>query len=322
MEPIDRRALARELVRAIRGGRSRQAFARRIGVSANAVYAWESGVREPPAAILFVAAERTGIDVIASLRRLLGAEAFEGLSAEDPALPGRVVRALKGTRKGSELAQRAGVDRSALSRWISGSASPRLADLLAVVDAAGSRTVDFVSLFAEPDALPSLGASWGRLKAARRLAAEHPWALALLVAFDLDAIRDAPTHPPGFIGAFVGLGLEDEQGCLSLLAEAGLVHREGERWEQHPYPPVALLAPEAQRTARAWAARTAAERIRAAAEGTFGFIVFAASQADHDRLLALHKAYAEAVKSIALNPTGNDRVYVANAHLFPLGKAP
>jgi hypothetical protein len=117
----------------------------------------------------------------------------------------------------------------------------------------------------------------------------------------------------------VGLGAEDEQRCLGLHAEAGLVHCEGSRWEQHPYPPVALLAPEAQRAARAWAARTASERISAAAEGTFGFIVFAASLADHERLAALHRAYVEAVKAIALNPSGNDRVYVANTHLFPLG---
>lgn len=320
MEPIDPHALARELMRALRGTRSRQAFARRLGVSANAIYTWETGHREPPATMLFLGAERTGIDAVASLKRLLGADHFDGFTAADPALPGRVVRVLKGTQKGSELARRAGVDRSALSRWTTGAASPRLADLLAVVAAAGSRTVDFVSLFADPNELPSLGTLWGRLRAARRLATEHPWALGLLVSFDLDAVRDAPTHPPGFLGAFVGLGVEDEQRCLGLLAEAGLVHHEGERWEPHPYPPVALLAPEAQRAARAWAARTASERIGAAAEGQFGFIVFAASLADHERLLTLQRTYMEAVKAIALNPTGNDRVYVANTHLFPLGR--
>lgn len=321
LQGIDHGALARELTRVLRGDRSREAFARRLGVSANAIYAWETGRRIPVADLLFRSAERTGVDVLASLRRFLGARALPaGLGPEDPRLCAALLGALKGSERVVEIARRAGVERTALSRWLSGAALPRLPDLLAVVEACGSRLVDFVALFVEPGELPSLGLAWARVRAARRLVGEHPWALAMLVALELELLKQAPEHPPGFIGATVGLDPEAEQRCLSLLQEAGLVSREGERWVPAPIPPVALLSPEAQRAARAWAAREAAGRIAAQEDGTFGFIAFSASHEDYQRLLKLHREYAEAVVAIALHPTGHEAVFVLNAHLFPLAR--
>src|SRR5262245_34102929 len=64
-------AIARDLVRALRGGRSQVAFARRLGFRSNAVYTWESGRRWPAASVFLDAAERVGIDVRLGLRGFL-----------------------------------------------------------------------------------------------------------------------------------------------------------------------------------------------------------------------------------------------------------
>jgi DNA-binding transcriptional regulator YiaG len=41
-------SLSSELVRALRGRRSQQAFSRRLGYSANVLYTWEKGGASPP----------------------------------------------------------------------------------------------------------------------------------------------------------------------------------------------------------------------------------------------------------------------------------
>jgi len=322
VDDLDTVSLSRELMRALRGQRSREAFARRLKVSANAVYAWESGRRIPPSDLLFLAAERTGVDVMSSLRRFLGSETkLGGVTPGDRRLPGRILAALRGGEQIIALARRAAVERCALSRWLSGRAVPRLPDFLAVVEAAGSRAVDLVALFADPEGLPSLSTLWSRVRRTRRLVSDHPWAMPLLMAFDLASVAEAPAHPPGFLGGLLGLDLEAEERCLALLATEGLIAREGERWVQLPRPAVALLSPAARRAARVWAAQAAAGQIGSEGEGDFGFIVFTASHADYARLQALQRSYLEAVRDVALRPEGHDRLLVLNAHLFPLAPA-
>lgn len=319
MDDLDTVSLSRELMRALRGQRSREAFARRLKVSANAVYAWESGRRIPAADLFFLAAERSGLDVMASLRRFLGSRAtLDGVRPSDRGLPGRVLAVLRGGEQIVALARRASVERCALSRWLSGRAVPRLPDFLAVVEAAGSRAVDLVALFADPEALPSLSTLWTRVRRTRRLVSDHPWAMPLLMVFDLASVAEAPAHPPGFLGGLLGLDLEAEERCLGLLESEGLISREGARWVPLPRPAVALLSPAARRAARVWAAQAAAGQIGADGEGDFGFIMFAASRADHARLQAIQRSYLEAVRDVALRPEGHELLLVMNAHLFPL----
>ena len=320
VDDLDTVSLSRELMRALRGRRSREAFARRLKVSANSVYAWESGRRIPPADLLFLAGERTGLDVLTALRRFLGARAtLDGLSPADRRLPGQVLAALRGGEQLVALARRAQVERCALSRWLSGRAVPRLPDFLSVVEAAGSRAVDLVALFADPERLPSLSTVWTRVRRTRQLVSEHPWAMPLLMVFDLASVAEAATHPPGFLGGLLGLDLGTEQRCLELLESEGLIAREGERWVQLPRPAVVLQSPTARRAARVWSAQAAAGQIDAEGDGDFGFILFAASRADHARLVALQRAYLEAVRDVALRAQGGELLLVMNAHLFPLG---
>ncbi|HVZ32321.1 MAG TPA: helix-turn-helix transcriptional regulator, partial [Polyangiaceae bacterium] len=48
--------LARDFIRALRGGRSQAALSRRLGFRTNVLYAWESGRRWPTAAVVLLAA--------------------------------------------------------------------------------------------------------------------------------------------------------------------------------------------------------------------------------------------------------------------------
>lgn len=316
MEPVDTDVLACELVRALRAGRSREAFARRVGVSASAVYAWETGRRAPSADLLFRAAARLGVDVPAALRGFLGAAPawLEQVGPEDPSFPGRLVDALRGDGRVAAFAAHLGVPRFAISRWTGGSAVPRLSALLAATTFGAWRLVDFVALFTDPEELPALARVTAQLRAARRVIAGHPWAGAILTA--LEAGGTAP------LSERIGVPPEEAALCLPLLHEAGLVRPVGEGWELVRGPPVELRTPAARRAARSWGAHIAAERIEHGAPGLYNFTLFTASAADRERLEGLHRAYVEALRAVALAPSGGECVLVANVHLFDLGHKP
>src|SRR5262249_41656205 len=139
MAELDTAALGAEWLRALRGRRSREAFARRLGCSANAVYAWETGRREPPATVLVDALRVNGHDLAALLDGLMP---HRVAPPEPGASPGRIVAALTVFHSHRELSRRAKVSPFALSRWVNGRAEPRLAELLAVIQATTLRLLD------------------------------------------------------------------------------------------------------------------------------------------------------------------------------------
>src|SRR5689334_6815786 len=60
---MDHEALAKELIRALRGRRSQVALSRRLKHRSNVLYAWEAGLRAPTAAGFLGLAKRVGIDI-------------------------------------------------------------------------------------------------------------------------------------------------------------------------------------------------------------------------------------------------------------------
>ena len=67
--------VARQLIRAIRGHRSQEAFSRRLGYSSNPVADWEAGRRYPTAAETLRACRLAQIDVAAAFQRFSAQEA-------------------------------------------------------------------------------------------------------------------------------------------------------------------------------------------------------------------------------------------------------
>ena len=118
--------VARQLVRALRGARSQQAFSRRLGYRSNPVAEWEAGRRFPTAAEILRACRVVGVNVEAAFA------AFPpGTSPTD--LP-RWLDGLRGDRPLASVARDLGRSRFAVARWLSGEAEPRLPDFLALVD--------------------------------------------------------------------------------------------------------------------------------------------------------------------------------------------
>lgn len=298
---MDHAKLASELLKALRGKRSQSAFSRWLGYSSNVQYLWESGRAYPRAARFFDIAARTGRPAAGALQQLYP-RLPPGLARIDLARREGVAALLgdlKGNRSVLELARATGLSRFSLGRWLAGAAEPRLPDFLRLIDAMSLRLLDFISGLVDPAGLPSAAHGWRRLEAARRAAYDSPWSHAVLRALELTAYRKLPEHVPGWIAARVGLSLEQEEQSLKLLRETGQIRRRRGRFEVLETGLVDTRPnPEAARRLREFWAAQAAERVKAQPSAAFAYNLFSVSNADLERIRALHRAYFRELRAI------------------------
>jgi transcriptional regulator with XRE-family HTH domain len=318
---LDYEAMARDLMRALRGTRSQVAFARRLGYRSNAVYTWESGRRWPPASVFLGAAHRAGVDVAPALRGFLRTE--PAWLAEDPAPSpawvGRLLTELRGATPIGQLAQRAGRSRFAVSRWLQGQSEPRLPDLLRVIEASSLRVLEFVSLFADPASMGSTRAAWERLGAARTLAWSSPWAQAVLLALELVPYRALPRHDDAWLADRLGIDVARVQQAVSLLLEAGQVVPDGAHYAPVEVPTLDVRSPAIGRDLKRFWADVARERLASGAPGTFSYNLVAVSEADLVALDEMLRAQYRAIRARVADSAPAERLALVQLQLVPLG---
>jgi len=318
---LDYDQTAREVVIAIRAHRSQTALSRRLGFRSNVVYTWESGRRWPTGSQLLYACHRTGVDVHAALVAFIG-RAPPWLDAEEPWSPDVVaalLRDLQGATSVTDLARRCGRARTRASRWLSGDTEPRLPDLLRLIEAASSRTVDFVAVLVDPLLVPSIAPLWRRLEARRKGAGAFPWTQAVLRALELDEYVALKSHVPGWIAERLGISLEEEEHCLFFLRDTGQITAVGGQLRSEAFAVDTRRTPEVGRKLKAHWARVAASRVEEGASGQFSYNVFTVSRADFERIREAHLGYFHALRSIVAESEPPEVVAVANVQLFALG---
>lgn len=319
---MDFEDLASEFLRELRGERSQVAWSRRLGYRSNIAYPWETGRRFPSASETLRAIERSGGRLREGLTQFYGREPtwFDEVDL-DPTSPEAVVRLiddLRGTRTITEIAQSAGINRHAMSRWASGRTQPRLPDLLRVIHAASVRLGDFLAAFVDPLRLPTLAPIWRQLEARREGAARHPWTQALLRVIELDAYRLLDQHDDRWVAAQLGLDEALVTEGFEFLLRSGQVARVQGRFEGAGLAVDTRRQPELGRALKAHWTDVAAQRIRAGAPGQFSYNVFSVSHDDFERIRVLHLKYFHALRSIVADSQRSDRVVIANVQLFEL----
>ena len=190
--------IAAELIRAVRGKRSQTALSRRLGYKTNVVYIWEAQKGAPTASGFFRLLHRLKLEpeerLVAFYReRPDWLNRVELCSVEGPAA---LLNDLKGKRTLVETASAMSASRSALARWLSGEAEPRLPDFLEAIEVTSLRLLDFIAAFVDPALLPCMRAAWHRLQEARRAAYEMPWSHAVLRVLELETYKKLKAHKP------------------------------------------------------------------------------------------------------------------------------
>ena len=183
--------IARELIRAVRGRRSQEQLSRRLGYRSNPVSEWEGGRRWPTASEFLRVCVVCGIEV-APLAATFHPPSAPALGVADDKGVAAWLTALRGNATVVDVARRIGVSRSAVSRWMSGAARPRLPAFLALIDACTGRLADFVDAMGLVDRVPSVALVHRQSVQARRLLFEHPWAVAVWACLQ----TPSPPIPP------------------------------------------------------------------------------------------------------------------------------
>ena len=308
--------VARQFLRALRGKRSQRAFARKLGYRGNPLTDWEHGRSYPTAREALRAAASAKVDVRAALARFAPGVAL-AFDADGPQL-GPWLAALAERTTVAALAERSGLSRFAIGRWLSGQRQPRLPDFFRLVDAITARVPELVAELVPIASVPALVARYERTESARRLAFEEPWTEVILRVLESPPYRALPAHVDGYVAARLGISRELEQRALARLSEAGLIRWDGTRYgELRPLTVDTHGTPEAQRALRQHWAKVAAERmLHQGPADLFGYNVFAVSSRDYAAISERLRATFTEIRSIVAASEPADQIGLLNLQLI------
>lgn len=291
----------------------------------NVLYTWESGRRWPTAATFFRLAQVSRIAVTAGLADFLGSpppELSVGADYSSPTTVARLLDFLRGSASIVALARRVGMHRVSVSRFLKGTAEPRLPDLLRLVEASSLRLLDFVAVFASPAALPEARSAWQVLEAQRRVAYELPWSHAVLRALELESYRRLASHRDGWIARRLSISRDEERDCLRALSESRLIERRRRRWVACNVLTVDTRRnPEAGRAVKGhWAdvGRRRLPLLEPNESDLFSYNLFTISERDWERVRELHVAYYQDLRRVIEASKPAERVVLANLQLLRL----
>lgn len=321
--PLDYGTVAVELLRALRGSRSRAEFSRRMGYRSNVAHRWETQRSWPTAARYLQLQRRQQPGGACCFERFFqrapswlsehSAESREGVAA--------FLRELKGKAPLGELAELGGFSRYRVSRWLSGLTQPSLPEFLCFVEVASRRLVDFVTLCADPARLPSIASRWRALGAARAAAYQRPWSHAVLRALEIEPQPQTAPAQLAWLAARLGVDATTIQAGLEALRAAGQVSKR--RGHFVIGDQLAINTSQDRELARkvkvAWT-RTALERLERGSAGNFGYSLFAISRRDVRRLRDLHLEYVRAMQDLIARSRPSECVVLYCSQLLDLAE--
>ncbi len=307
--------IAQQVLRALRGRRSQVAFSRRLGFASNVAAEWESGRRVPTAVTALRAAQRVGIDVLARLRAFRPSTGGS-LRRLDAASLAAWLKAQQGNQALGAIAERAGLSRHQVSRFLAGHATPRLHQFLSLVHACSGRVSDLVALLVDIDAVRSLREEHARRSALRQLALESPWTSAIIAALECVSRLDADAARAALV-RMLGLGDEELARYLEQMERAGVIQRRQNRFMLGEPLVVDISAARESRLrlTRHWAEVGATRAGDPRSDDVFSYNVFSVSRADLARIAALQREFFQRVRAL-IGSSPPETLAVMNLQLF------
>lgn len=307
--------VAQQFVRALRGKRSQQAFARRLGYRGNPMTDWEHGRRYPTAREVLRCAALVKIDVAAAFARF--APSAPIARERDGFAIGSWLRAVSAPASIHELASKSGLSRFAIGRWLSGQRQPRLPDFFTLVDVATGRLPDLIAELVPIAQVPALVERHAAAQAARRIAFDEPWSEAILRVLETPEYARLRAHRPGLVAERLGISRDQETRALALLEAAQVIARHGDRYAD--VRPLSVDTRGGQRALYAvkqhWAG-VAAERAGDPRQGdVFAYNVLSVSKPDLARIAELLHATFREIRAIVAASEPAECVALLNLHL-------
>lgn len=315
--------IAAQLLRALRGTRSQLAFSRHLGYRCNVLYTWESGRRWPTLSTVVRAALKSRVDVAANLRHFVGTQP-EWLTTNiaDASNWAALLDELRGSTPVAELARRMRVNRVSVSRWLRGTAEPRLPEFLQLVDVAAGRLLDFLAIFVPPQQLPACEQAWSELEAQRQVAYGLPWSHAVLRLLETRAYKEADAPDAAWMAGRLGIESDEVSVCVRALQRSGLIAKRRGRWVISQVLTVDTRRnPEAGILLKRHWAEVALARLPGLEPNRndmFSYNLFTVSEADWQHIRERHIAYYQELRGIIAKSQPSERVVLLNLQLLRL----
>ena len=290
--------MSQALLRDLRGTRSQVAFSRRLKYKSNVAYLWESGRRWPTAVVTLAAAERVGRPVRKHLRRFLNTEpSWLHDDAPMAELVPRVLQHLKGKTPIQTLAQRTGLSRFAISRWLKGVGEPRLPEFLQLIEGMSLRMLDFVAGFFNPSHYDATRSAWETLQHGRKHFFEHPQSQLVLLALDLEDYAKLKRHSDEWLAQQLALPVADIAAGLQILSQSGQIRWTGTHWTFGNALTIDMQShPQAVRQLKAWWGQASLQAFEREATGVYSYNLCTVSEADFEKLQELQRATFRAMR--------------------------
>ncbi|MEO8179071.1 MAG: DUF4423 domain-containing protein [Deltaproteobacteria bacterium] len=322
-EVVNYEVTAVELLRALRGKRSRAELSRRVGYRSNIVHRWESRHSWPTAA-RFLQVHRQlrpgGPCWIERFFHMLPDWARE----HDPTSTRAVaafLRHLRGKTPIARVAERAQRNRYSVSRWLSSSAEPKLPDFLMLVDVLSRRLPDLIAALADPVQLPSMRRRWQQLQLARRAGYELPWSHAVLRALELQGGPSTLAAQRTWIAQQLGINVDQVCEALAVLEGAAQIKKTARGYRLREVTAIDTgQDPERARALKIAWLETALHRLKSDTPGRFGYSVFAISKVDLARLHDLHLQYVRAMQEVIASSAPSECVGLYCSQLIHLAE--
>lgn len=291
--------VSRQMLRALRSGRSQAVLSRRLGFRSNVASKWESGQRMPSAAEVFQYGERLGKSAWPALRaQNPNAAAALGTDALPELAPW--LRALKGTQSLGTLSERSGLSRFSVGRILAGHSEPRLPQFLALLDALTDRLEDFVDAWLGIANVPLLAPRFARTRAARDALFERPLCLAVMCLLDTSALNVPKAEQVKRLSSTLDRSVDTVVECLDTLSHGGVISLNKDRYQLSGALTVdAHSTKEREIAARSYWTGLAHERSRAPSPlDVCSYNVFSIGRKDYAKLQQLQREFYRGARAL------------------------
>lgn len=210
-----------ELVVHLRGKRTQQRLADKLGWDHNKVYLIESCKSQLDWNDFVRLCEVSKIDSKILLKKAFG---FTG----DIHKPYQLVKHFFGKKPHAEIAENMQVSKSTISRWLSGLKTPNFAQMLKIIDTYTIEYFLFMTLLTGDTILPSLETEIQKENAYLSLYDKYPWLSLVLASLDTKSYVKNPTSL--HLSQKLKIPVESINQCLNELASQNLIQWTKEGW--------------------------------------------------------------------------------------------
>ncbi len=290
-----------DLLRTLRGRLSSSALSAKLGYSFNQVARWEKSERRLLWSDFVSVCEVRKLPLREQVELYLG---YKG----DLRATGPLTKTLLAGKPIGLVSKSTRLDRSKISRWLSGKAEPTFLDVYLLLRS-GVNLLSFLEPLVELSKVPSLAKEYSIFRHQRELAYSMPYLDSLMEALLLQEYQSSPKHEVEILSHASGLSPKAVASALSELEAAGMVEKKNGKYQSIEIA-IDYRADKLRMRNMIlhWLSETAksVERLpeKPLQGSLIGFSVFSLSREGHERALTLFREFNRAIHALGSEDSG------------------